>query len=170
MLVKTVNDMISEILSTIFMAEYRRLGNWIDRLCHQNAEAYGDPTLQGFVHSGKVYKPVGLKVADHQVNRRGLHHSLLADMDAYQMDLSILTRDKQFIQQALLALLDPCQDLQDVRDALPNCLASTLECIKGKDRGVRPEAYTLADNPRAKRQYEKILPRIEMYAVTRLIY
>jgi hypothetical protein len=165
-----VHDMINEILAKIFEPEYRRLATWIDRLCRQNREAHGDPELMGFIYNGKIYKPLECKDPDHVISRRGLHHTLTSDMDTYLMDLAVLTRDKSFISQGLFSIMDPCEDLQDVRDTLPECLKDTLDCISGLQRGVRPEAFTVDTNPRAKRQYEKILPRIEMYAVARLIY
>jgi hypothetical protein len=164
------HEMISEILGVIFQAEYRRLGQWIDRLVQQNRRAYEQTDLQGFIYNGVIYKETQQTVPDHLLNRRGLHHTLSSAMDAYLVDLTTLNRDKAFISQALAMLLDPCKTIQDIRDALPECLADTLGCISGRPRGDRPEAFTLDDNPRAKRQYEKILPRIQMYAVTRLIY
>ncbi len=163
------HETISEMLSTVFLPEYRRLGNWIDRLCTQNREAYNDPELLGFIYDGKVYKPVATEEANHMIKRRGLHGTLAENMEAYLKDLSVLMEDKAFISQSLFKLLDPCENDQDVRDALPNCLADTLPRLQGIARG-RPEAWTIVDNERAMRQYKKILPRIEMYASARLLY
>ncbi len=163
------HETITEMLSTVFQPEYRRLGNWIDRLCTQNREAYNDPELLGFIYNGKVYKPLVLNEPNHVIKRRGLHGTLAENMEAYLMDLEVLTNDKAFISQSLFKLLDPCDNDQDIRDALPNCLTDTLSRLQGLTRG-RPEAWPIVNDDRAMRQYHKILPRIEMYASARLLY
>jgi hypothetical protein len=163
------HEILSEILTTIFQPEYRRLGKWIDRLCSENRAAYGDPELVGFIYNGIVYKPLELKASNTAIKRRGLHQDLAPNMDAYLKDLDLLTKDKAFISQSLMKLIDPCKNMQDVRDALPNCLGDTHSELLGIPREREP-GWTIQDDPRAIRQYEKILPKIEMYSAGRLIY
>lgn len=163
------HNFIHEMMGVIFHPEYRRLGNWINRLCQQNRELYNDPELLGFIYEGLAYKPTDIKISDKVMTRRALHVDLHEDMHAYIADLDVLIRDKSFVSQTLFKLLDPCENMDDIRDALPECLVNTLPSLQGKSRG-RPEAYTIEGDPRAKRQYEKILPKIEMYAAGRLLY
>ncbi len=166
------HEIITTILEKIFQPEYRRLGNWIDQLCKQSREAYGDPDLIGFIYSGQVYKPVAAaeaKAANHMIKRRGLHPSLTENMEAYLQDLRVLTEDKAFISQSLFKVLDPCENNQDLRDALPNCVIDTLPSLQGICR-AREQAWTIVHDERALRQFNKILPRIEMYAAARLMY
>lgn len=169
MLLNTISEILDEILSYLFQGEYRRLGAWVNRLVRENAEAYGDSNLQGFVHNGVVYKPTDLKLPNQAVKRRGLHPSVMPTMDAYLRDVYLLMNDKAFIRQALFKVIDGCDNPQELRDALPNCLADAVACTRGLDR--RGEmAFTIRDNARAMRDFEKILPRIEMYAAARLLY
>jgi hypothetical protein len=166
---QTTHEMSLEIIENIFRAEHRRLATWINGLCRRNREAYGDPDLKAFIYSGKVYKHSEDTTPDNECKRRGLHSSLIGEMASYDMDKSVLGRDGSFISQALFTVLDDCRDVQEVRDALPNCLSDKLQSIQGLSR-TRPEAFTILDNPRALRQYQKILPRIELDAATSLIY
>jgi hypothetical protein len=169
MLAQRIDELITEIQKYLFTAEYRRLDRWVTQLIRDNQEAYGDPSLQGFIHEGVVYKPSNLQIATTAVKRRGLHPSLTEPMEAYLADLKVLTDDKAYIQQSLFRLLDGCSTAQGIRDALPNCLADSLDCIRGLDRRGE-EAFTIKDDDRAMRQYLKVLPRIELYATTRMLY
>lgn len=164
-----VHQLLQEITAFLFTQESRRLENWIKRLVKQNALAYANPDIQAFIYDGAVYKPADLKLPNQALKRRGLHPSLTDEMAAYKLDAKVLDDDRSFISQALKRLLDPCQSFQDVRDALPNCLADALSCTQGLRRQA-DEAFTIRDDERAMRQYRKILPRIELYAATRMIY
>lgn len=163
------HTIITEMLTAVFQPEYRRLAAWVDRICKQNREAYNDPDLIGFIYNGQVYKPLAVDAAVTAIKRRGLHSTLTDSMENYLRDIGALTRDKAYIAQSLFKLIEPCENLQDVRDALPNCLCDALPALNGLSRG-REEAWTIAGDPRAQRQYAKILPQIEMYAAARLIY
>lgn len=169
MLAQRIDELITEIQNYLFVAEYRRLDRWVSSLIRDNQEAYGDPGLQGFVHEGVVYKPSDLQLGTSLIKRRGLHPSLNDPMAAYLRDLKVLNDDKAYIRQSLFRILDGCTSNQEVRDALPNCLADSLECIKGLSRQGE-EAFTIRDDERAIRQYQKVLPRIELYVTTRMLY
>ena len=68
-------------------------------------------------------------------------------------------------------LVQGCTTRQDIRDVLPECLVA-----QDKDMGLqtfertRPPAYTLDNDKRAMKQYEKILPIIEYYSGTHLLF
>jgi hypothetical protein len=163
------HEIIHKILGIIFEPEYRRLAKWIDILCANNREAYGDPELIGFIYNGEIYKPLAANVPNHAIKRRGLHPTLMSNMDNYLKDLNTLTTDKSFISQSLFKILDPCENNQDIRDALPNCLVDTLPELQGISRG-RPEAWSIEGDERATRQYQQMVPKIQMYASARLLF
>lgn len=169
MLVATVHEMITETIKQIFEPEYRRLGKWIDKICRENAQAYGDLTLVGFVHSGLVYKPTECHESNTAIKRRGLHTDCLSTMNSYLADLKIVSDDKAAIRMNLFKILDPCETMQDVLDALPSCLHNTVSGLEGLTR-ERDPAWTIADDARAMRQFEKVVPKIEMYSAGRLLY
>jgi hypothetical protein len=90
-------------------------------------------------------------------------------MEGYLRDLNVLIDDQAFIRQSLYRVLDGCTTTQGIRDALPNCLAGSLECIQGLARGGE-EAFTIKDDERAMRQYRRVVPKIELYVTTRMLY
>jgi hypothetical protein len=164
---------IQHIIKTIFASEDRRLTSWIDRMCKRNQEAYRIESkgqmvpVQGFIFNGAFYRPSD--ITGPISGRRALHGSLWSEMESLEKDKKLTDSDKGFIQQTLYALLDPCKTDQDIRDALPECLVSTLPQLNRYER-TRSPAFTIEGNPRALRQYLKILPTIEDYAAARLIY
>lgn len=159
------HKVIDHIINVLFAAERRRLTRAIDDLCKSNQEAYGEK-LDGFHYQGRFYRPEGLM---GQLKRKVLHLSLFDRMDLHLADEAAVKADEQFIRQTLFQLLDPCKTPQDMRDALPNCLADALGEHSRLPR-MNEEAFTIRDNPRAMKQYNKIRPKLDLYSAARLLY
>jgi hypothetical protein len=159
---------IDKIVNTLFAADNRRLQQWIDKLDGQNREARGDNMLLGFVYLGRYYRPSHVEGPD-PMGVKPVDPSLYTLVDAFLKDEAAIDEDKAFIRQGLYTILDPCKDLQEVRDALPECLVDFLPELKEFDRN-RQECWTIETNPRAQRQFAKIRPKLEAYAVARMIY
>ena len=162
---RSPHKVIDHIIKTLFTAEHRRLQATIDKLLVDNKEAYDEP-LDGFHYQGVFYRPEGLK---GNLRRKVLHQSLHSRMDMHLKDEAAIKLDEQLIRQTLFQLLDPCQSEQDMRDTLPNCLTDTLG-PRGNTPREREPAFTIKNNPRAMKQYNKILPKLELYSAARLLY
>lgn len=162
---RSPHTLIDAIIQTLFSAEERRLTKAIDEMCRSNTEAYKEQ-LDGFHYQGRFFRPEGLK---GHLKRKVLHLSLHPQMDLHLRDEASIQADQQAIRQTLFQLLDPCKSDQDVRDTLPNCLTDTLGKVAQLQRMAEP-AFTIADNPRAMKQYLKVLPKLEMYSAARLLY
>lgn len=125
-------------------------------------------SMDGFRYRGVIYTM--LTGAGRQ---RGtftpLKSELVADMDLIRSDRDILNEDRDRIRQALFLVLKKAHSYQEIRDALPNCVKDVVPQIAGLER-TRPEAWTLADNPRSYTQYMKLREKLEFYAVSRLLY
>lgn len=156
-----------QVIDSLFTAEKRRLQNWIDRICLQNQEALGGEPLAGFLYQGKWYRHSSVGVGKFQKTQ--LHFSLNGDMNSYLSDEKITTNEQQIVHQAIFTILRHCYDLQDLRDSLPDCVADCFPELTRLGR-TRDEAFTIADDERAKRQFAKVRPKIELYAATRLIF
>lgn len=161
------HELIKRIVSALFTAEERRLEKVRADLIKSNKELYPDRPHDGFLYQGQVYDPVSLVPGKRA--RVSLHNSLIKDMDDYLKDLEQVWTDRHYISQMLFTMLHPCTDLQEVRDALPNCLTDTIPELKRLPR-TRPEAYTIENNAMALRQYPKVLRRMEFYSTARLLY
>jgi hypothetical protein len=90
-------------------------------------------------------------------------------MDLLVADQAIVDDNRAYVQQSLVNLFDPCESLQDMRDTLPECLVGCVPRLQQISREKEP-AFTIKDNPRAMRQYLKVLPLMESYAAARLIF
>ena len=158
------------ITDRLFVAEGRRLNGYLIELNTKNKQLK-DTLIDGFIYGGKYYQPreVTLWVAAFGQARTPLHRSLQGEMENYLTDKKSVDDERKLITQTLYTLLAPCRTNQQIRDALPECL---LDCFEGVSNLPRSQevGFTLRDNPRALRQFEKILPRIEIYSVARLLY
>ncbi len=161
------NDVIKRLKHELFSSEQKRIQDWIDKLSRKNQEAWNLPEGLGFLHNGAYYKPSWLGRGNWP--KKALHSSLHDEMDAFIVDLGTLNNDSDFIGQAIFGLISNCNSMQDVRDALPECLVQLIPEWKNFSR-TRDEAYTIVMNRRAYRDYQKVLPRMHVYAVAKLIY
>lgn len=167
---KNYNDLIYQtikrIMTALFIKEVGRLQKEIDRLFEKNNQAYDD-TLDAFLFQGETFRPENY--ARGGAKRRGLHPSLWPEAELFLKDRKIIEEDKASISQVLYLLLQPAEDIQEIHDTLPSCLDDITVGMGVKNR-IFPEAYTIRDDPRAQRAYDKVLPKIITYATARLIY
>lgn len=155
---------IDALIEELFSAEKRRLNAELEKIIAANGEAYGSP-LDAVIYQGNVHVPLNKR----SVIRRVVHITLNPMMQRYVADKATIDKDKQRIRQMLFRVIDPCETLQDLRDALPNCLAPIIPAIAQLDR-TKEEGHTVADDPKAKALWDKIMPKIKMYSSTRLLY
>lgn len=160
----------SALLETLFEAEDRRLNKILIQL-NQDNKKLRDSKVDGFLYLGLPYLPKGIStvITGRTQCKQALHAGLVEAMERYLEDRLVVKEDRGFIQQTLFQMTRPCKSVQDLRDTLPECLVNLRQDLARYPR-TRNVAWTIQDNPRALRQYEKILPRIEFYSATRLIY
>lgn len=160
-------DLITRLKQVIFEAEERRLGKERDQFAFENARL--EPTAaDGFLY-GSIYFST-LEPSLRSKGKRGpVSHSLVPALDAHMKDRKQIEFDKVRVSQALAIVLKDCRTAQDIRDTLPNCLTEVFEQTKTLPR-LNEEAFTLRDNPRAMKQYQKLKELIEFYMVSRMLY
>lgn len=99
-----------------------------------------------------------------------LAFELLTEANEFLNDVKKVELDKEQIKQVLFKLLYPTTTLQEIRDALPDCLVPLAPDISKLSRQTDDPTWFIRNDERALKQYRKILPKIEMYAMSRLIY
>lgn len=166
-------DLVSNLVDTLFKPEHRRLYKLLAELNIENKRIH-QRTYDGFIFRGKFYMPLTEEGGSLTYPSRGdpktpMHFSLCKRMEFWLKDRETIWKDEKETRQALFILLEPCKTQQEIRDALPECLVLIDEHLSKYPR-TRESAYTLEENDRGRRQYEKILPKIEIYSVTRLIF
>lgn len=145
--------------------EKRRMIAYLDRIISKQTElTHCQP---GFIYKGLTYRHSSIPRG--KIEYVGLHSLLYDQMDSFLQDQLATREEIKRISQILLPLIRPCRDLQDLRDALPECLVTSFTNISGLPR-TRPVAWCLDPESRHWRQFHNALPIIETYAAARFLY
>lgn len=167
------HEWIDKISDALFAPEERRINLMIEELNQKNS-AIKRKQLHGFMHLGERYVPESCKLQvtanrQQRIPMPTLAFELGDEASVFISDVKKIKLDKSQIRQVLFKLLHQVNSLQELRDALPEALVPLVPEIAQLSRCS--ETINLIRNDwRALRDYEKILPKIEMYAMTRLIY
>lgn len=165
---RNTHTWIDDIIKCLFEPDNRRIQGWIDSLCKKHGELTGSD-MYGFIYGGVYYRPSNLTGAIPP-GKQVVHPNLASDVEDLLLSKKSIDSEKQKIRQTLYMLLEPTDgSLQQIRDALPDCVVDCLPTIKHMSR-TRDPAFTLAGNPRAIRQYEKTLHKMEEYSIARMIF
>lgn len=154
-------------LDCLFLAENTRIDKEVTNLCQKNANLTGQPCF-GFLYQAKRFIPaINMDALKKQRNLPGLHIKLAEDVMHFNSDSMRLERDKTQIKQLFFLLLRDCNNEQDVRNNLPECVINLTEL-----KHTYPRMYdgTLRLLPSIRKDYENLLPKIEMYSASYLLY
>lgn len=163
---------IEAISQRLFAAEDRRINLMVEELNRKNSEIK-KKVLFGFMHLGQRYVPEQYRVHNAALKRQPmptLAFELLAEANSFTTDIKKVQLDKDQIRQVLFKLLYPATTLQEIRDSLPECLVPLVPELSRMGRQNDDPTWFIRDDERAMKQYRKILPKIEMYAMSRMIY
>lgn len=103
------------------------------------------------------------------IDRPGLHFELMERGNRFEIMCATVDRDTHIIQQNLRKVLNNCQTIQHVRDALPECLVNMHAEFSHRPR-IDQEAWTLQNDPIALAEWDKACEKILAYSVSGLIY
>ena len=164
-------QLIRQFLEDLFVAEKRRLDKSIGDLIAANNEVRG-VQASSFMHEGEVYTSTNFTVAPGAGGagqRPILHDSLVKKMEFHLRSAKRVAEEKQLIGQIIFKLLSPCEELQTMRDTLPDCLAEMIPALRTLERQGEV-GCSISNDTRATKQFNDLLERIEFYAAARLIY
>ena len=154
------------LIKKLFEPEARRHQQQVNQLIEENDKLLGRYT-QGFNYLGENYGRDGAIVGP--TTTEVLSPLLAPRMVKLLQFCKNVEFDKQLITQIFVKLIQPCQSMEDLRDTLPECVVSLDSYLPAMQR-IREPAWSIANNPRDLRQYEKVLPRIETYCAMRFLY
>lgn len=167
MAVKDLHKLLDACVAVLFKAEERRLDKAVEVLDTRNREIGGHKP-QGFLLQGKLYRQKSATLIA-TAGIKPLAYELTEDGNKFLKDRNEIDKDKQLIKQILYKLVEPCQNIQEIRDTLPECLVGLIPELSKIERRFAKGFFAPKDE-RFRRQYEAILPKIEMYSVTCLLY
>jgi len=154
----------SNLTEKLFQPEIRHFHNQIDGLIEENDRLLGQRS-DGFHYRGKNYGRGGMRV----VRTPSLDLQLAPKMSKLLAFQKSVEHDRHMIRQVIFKLLEPCQSLQQIRDALPESLVSLDPLLASHQREQEP-GWPLKDRPRDLRQFEKFVEKIETYSAMRYLY
>jgi hypothetical protein len=160
---------MTELIKRLFAAEERRLNSIVSVLNRKNCEAQ-NKRLFGFRHQGMRFVPADLVRTAVGQPLPALDKSLAPQAESLIQDTKQITEDRVLIRQLFVRLLDTCISLQEIRDALPDCTAPLLPELDKVSRSNPDPLWSIRHDERAIRQYTKLISKVEMYAVTRMLY
>lgn len=157
------------LMDQLFEPEKRRLQACLDRIIDQHEESQSAKGFLSFMYGGKTYQHSRCGAAFK--NLPSLAWNLNDQMDAYLKDGRNTTQDRDLIHQAIFKCVYGWNDVQDFRNRLPEVIVPVYWLNKAAPARTVPfEEATCHLNERDKRQFSKILPKIELYSMARLIY
>lgn len=160
--------MVDALVHKLFEAEHRRLDKIIQELVETNSRLKGS-TCYGFMYQGIRYIPqVHMNKLGMLKGLPNLHFTLGSQVMVFISDANKIKNDFTRIKQLLVYLVRNAHSVQDLRDALPECIVA-LTNFKSLNRTVA-DPIDLIDDPHQRETYNKLLPIIEMYSVTCLLY
>jgi len=161
------HKLILHVVKDLFTAEEERLKKSISDLCQMNSQAYGRPML-GFLWEGDFYAPPNTPV-NLRAERRSIHESLEDRVRDHVRDATIVAYDRHQIQQVLFKTFSACTTLQQMRNALPNCVTKLIPALKDLERTDEP-GCVFPLGSRNREQFDKIAPKLDVYAVGKLFF
>ena len=157
-------EMVRSLTDKLTKADYRRIAASIDLMVEKHQEVSNDARM-GFMYNGVCYRHSKARVIERLPM---LAYSLCDEMNLILKDKEQVDLEKQQIGQILGQLIKNVASLQDLRNAIPDCLAALVPELANMQRQV--EVESLIEDERLLRQYRKILPVIEVYSVGHLMY
>lgn len=163
-----VQQTLEDIYYVLFEGERRRCRKELDSLIDGNNQSKSI-AAQGFTFNGVAYVKESSSTAIPATERPSLSWYLCPRMDQYIADLYQLNLDLKQIKQILTLLLKDLTTLEDLRNALPECLVACSSSLR-KHQRVKEAGFTLLNNQRQHKQFLALVPKIEMYFATRLMF
>lgn len=163
-----VKGLVERLIDKLFGPEQRRLDGMLKTLNQENKEA-SDSFIDGFLYKGEFFLPKSgsLTVAGRGRAKSVLHLSLHGRMQDWLVDRQGIEDDMAFVKQGLMQLLRPCKTTKEIRNTLPEALIPLAPELAPIPREDEP-GCSIRDDERAMRQFQKILPKLEAYSVSRL--
>lgn len=162
--------LITAIIAQLFVAEERRIKADIHDIIVENNK-HQQCMSNRIMYEGNSY--VSEKLSPANVNTKGgtppTHDAMMDKMSAYVADVEKLALDKRQIAMVVYKLTDSCETLQELRNALPECMVPMIRALNGLPRTAET-GDNLKDDPRIYEQVMEIIPSIKFYSAARMMY
>ena len=161
-------DLVNGLVGNLMAADNKRVAAMLNALIDDNDTKLNGYTTMCFRH-GEV-------MCYHEEYQRGgfsntymtpiLHKDLRDRFEVIERERLILKEHTQKIKQILTVLLKGVRDHQMLRDLLPDCMSQYV--IPHKERYM-PQHLVWQLTDRQIREYQEILPLIQMYSASSIL-
>lgn len=158
--------MWDQAIDLIFEFEDERIRKKLSELIDRNNQLIGHYT-HGFIYCGLYYTYNGVHPHSKDVARR-IDPSLIKEIVEIIRVKDSVDTDRRLITQFFTILTRGCFSTQDIRDVLPECVV-ILNTYWASIPRKREPAWTLV-TPTSIAQYQRLLPKIEMYCAMKYLY
>lgn len=162
MLQQSILDMV---ISGIMYPDRKHFQTEIDSLVAQNKELLGPDTADGFIYGERWFAGSLMYGRANQ----SLHSSLVPTAERVLAHLKTMEDDSKVMSQVLGKLIESCTTVDAMRDELPEVIISLEPLMWSKLPRTRDPAQSIQSNPRAVRQYEKVLEKVHSYCAMRYL-
>lgn len=167
---RTLQSLVVEALKKkISEPEDRRLDKILQDLNQRNKfkqRLSGDGFLYAGAHELPKYAASKLPPKGQL---KGLSPELFDEMEDLIKARRVSENNLSFCGQILYRILTGCQNMQDIRDALPDHLWALYDHREHLDR-QRPQLWTIQNHPSLQRQYEQFERIMAIFMVGRMMY
>ena len=160
--------LVNGLVGNLMAVDNKRVATMLNALIDDNDAKLNGYTTMCFRHGEVMYY--------HEEYQRGgfsntymtpiLHKDLRDRFEVIEQERLILKEHTQKIKQILIILLKGVRDHQMLRDLLPDCMAQYV--IPHKER-LMPQHLVWQLNDRQIREYQEILPLIQMYSASSIL-
>ena len=160
--------LVNGLVGNLMAADNKRVAAMLNALIDDNDTKLNGYTTMCFRHGEVMYY--------HEEYQRGvfsntymtpiLHKDLRDRFEVIEQERLILKEHTQKIKQILTILLKGVRDHQTLRDLLPDCLSQYV--IPHRERHM-PQHLVWQLNDRQIREYQEILPLIQMYSASSIL-
>lgn len=163
-----VNNLVDRLIHNLMAADNKRVAKMLNALIDDNDIKLNGYTTMCFRHGEVMYyhEEYQRRVFSNTYITPILHKDLRDRFEVIEQELLILKEHTQKIKQILTILLKGVRDHQMLRDLLPDCMSQYV--IPHKERYM-PQHLVWQLTDRQIREYQKILPLIQMYSASSIL-
>ena len=160
---------IDDVINSLFNPDLDRMRRQMVEINRSN-NLHHQVNHSGFLFRGQWFNPDKSFPMPQRKERTKLALHLEASMETLEAEQKLIGDHKQLIKQAMAQMYMQCNNIQEVRDATPECLVPLTPHLKNLNRLMANWLWLWKSDPRTARQIEAVLPLMEQYSVASLLY
>lgn len=166
-----IGAVVWSLVKALISADSKLVHGEIDELINQN-NLILNAQHRGFCYNGLYYKSsIGdspVAILQDMGYDPVLSKQLVSRVDKLADRWRQIETDRELLTRLFRDLTAPCRSIQDLRDALPECVIQFDPALQGMPR-TREEAYTVRCDAALRLRYGMALERIHTYAAMHLL-